>query len=123
MRFRIRMGIPEVKSFWDDLVSRDATGKLSGNELKLFKRLAKAIVLIEINPRHNSLQSHEIEPLSRRAGFKVFQSYLENRTPAAGRIFWAYGPDKGEITILSIHPHPEDKKSKGYEEVRLSQMP
>ena len=117
------MGIPEVKSFWDDLVSRDATGKLSGNELKLFKRLAKAIVLIEINPRHNSLQSHEIEPLSRRAGFKVFQSYLENRTPAAGRILWAYGPDKGEITILSIHPHPEDKKSKGYEEVRLSQMP
>ncbi len=123
MRFKIRMGVPEVQSFWDDLVTRDAMGKLDGNELKLFKKLAKALILIEANPRHNSLQSHEIEPLTRRAGFKVFQSYLENKTPAAGRIFWAYGTDKGEITILSIHPHPEDKNSSGYQEVRLSEMP
>lgn len=117
------MGVPDVQSFWADLVSRDATGNLNGDELKLLKKLTKALVLIESNPRHNSLQSHEIEPLTRRAGFKVFQSYLENKTPSAGRIFWAYGPDKGEITILAIHPHPEDKKSHGYQEVRLSEMP
>jgi hypothetical protein len=123
MRFRIRMGVPEVKCFWDDLLTREVTGKLNGNELKLFKRLTKALFLIEVNPRHNGLQSHEIEPLSKRAGFKVFESYLENRTPAAGRICWAYGTGKGEITILSIIPHPEDKKSRGYDEVRLSQMP
>lgn len=29
---------------------------------------------------------------------KIFQSYLENNTPAAGRLFWAYGPDSGDIT-------------------------
>jgi hypothetical protein len=123
MKFVIRMGVPEVKFFWDDLISKEAADALGDNEFKLFKKLVKALLLLEDNPRHNSLQSHEIESLSRRAGFKIFQSYLENRTPSAGRIFWAYGPNKGEITILSIHPHPEDKKSSGYQEVRLSEMP
>jgi hypothetical protein len=28
----------------------------------------------------------------------------------AGRVFWTYGPDKGEITVLAVEPHPEDKK-------------
>ena len=117
------MGIPEVKSLWDDLANRDAIGRLDSQELKFFKKLAKALFLIEENPRHNSLQSHEIEALTRRVGFKVFQSNLENNTPAAGRIFWAYGPRKGEISILSIQSHPEDKKSRGYDAVKLSAFP
>jgi len=54
---------------------------------------------------------------------KIFQSYLENRTPGAGRIFWAYGPDKGEITVLAIEPHPEDKKRGAYESIKLSSIP
>lgn len=117
------MGIPEVKALWDDLTAREAAGRLDAHDLKLFKRFVKALFLIEQNPRHNSLHSHEIEPLSERAGFKIFQSYLENRTPAAGRIFWAYGPSDGEITILGIEPHPENRKSHGYDRVRLSRMP
>ena len=56
-------------------------------------------------------------------GVKVWQSYLENRTPAAGRIFWAYGPGKGEITILAVEPHPEDQKHGGYDRVKLSALP
>jgi hypothetical protein len=123
MKFRIRMGVPGVKALWDDLTKREEAGTLDANELKSFKKLAKVLFLIEDNPRHNSLQTHEIEPLTRRVGFKVFQSYIENRTPAAGRVFWAYGPNNGEITILSIHPHPEDKKSRGYDDVRLSAFP
>ncbi len=54
---------------------------------------------------------------------KVWQSYLENHTPAAGRISWAYGPGKGEITILAVEPHPEDQKRGGYDRVRLSDLP
>ena len=123
MKFNIRMGIPEVKTLWDDLTNREMVGLLDSTELNFFRKLAKALLLIEENPRHNSLQSHEIEPLSRRVGFKVFQSYLENNTPAAGRIFWAYGPGKGEISILSIQSHPEDKKSRGYDAVKLSAFP
>ena len=57
-----------------------------------------------------SLQTHEIEPLSRRYGMKVWQSYLENKTSGAMRMYWVYGPDQKDITIIGLEPHPEDKK-------------
>jgi len=56
----------------------------------------------------------------RIAGFKIGESYVENRTPAAGRVFWAYGPGRAEITILGYEPHPEDRKKDGYARVNLS---
>jgi hypothetical protein len=37
---------------------------------------------------------------------EVFEAYAENKTPAAWRIFWYYGPDRKQITILTITPHP-----------------
>ncbi|PZS07047.1 MAG: hypothetical protein DLM55_11945, partial [Acidimicrobiales bacterium] len=44
---------------------------------------------------------------------KVWDSYVENHTPGAWRIYWMYGPDEkdatGEqcavITVLVIGPH------------------
>lgn len=36
----------------------------------------------------------------------VFESYAQNNTPGAYRIFWHYGPKKKMITILAITPHP-----------------
>jgi hypothetical protein len=68
------------------------------------------------------LRSHEIDDLSRKHGFKVLQSDLENNTPAAGRMFWAYGPEKGDITILGVEPHPEDQKKGAYQRIKLSSM-
>jgi hypothetical protein len=52
----------------------------------------------------------------------VFEAYLENNTPAAGRVFWAYGPDKGDITNLGVEPHPDDKRG-SYSRIRLSGLP
>ncbi len=37
-------------------------------------------------------------------------------------MFWAYGPDKGDITILAIEPHPEDEKRGAYERVKLASL-
>jgi hypothetical protein len=54
---------------------------------------------------------------------KIFQSYLENNTPGAGRLFWAYGPGQGDITVLAMEPHPEDKKQGAYERIKVSRMP
>jgi len=65
----------------------------------------------------------EIDDLTRQHGIKVFQSYLENNTPAAGRLFWAYGPDQGDITVLAIEPHPEDEKRGAYLRIKLSALP
>lgn len=55
--------------------------------------------------------NHEIEPLSRRYGMKVWQSYLENKPVAPMRMYWVYGPDQKDITIIGLEPHPEDKKN------------
>ena len=121
--FKIRMGIPEMNDFWNELTVRYEKGQLSKDEQKLFKKLVKAFGYLEVNPRHNSLESHEIDPLTHRYGIKVWQSYLENQNPAAGRIFWVYGPRKGEITILAVEPHPEDQKRGGYDRIKLSDLP
>jgi len=37
---------------------------------------------------------------------KVFEAYAENRTSAAFRVFFCYGPERNEITITAITPHP-----------------
>ena len=123
MAFRIRMGVPEMEAVWNDLSRRRQSGKLDRNEDKFFRKFAKALGYLAANPRHNSLASHEIEDLTRKYGFKIFQSDLESKTPAAGRIFWAYGPDKRDITILAIEPHPEDQKRGAYQRIKLASMP
>ena len=100
MPFNIRMGVPGMEAGWNDLVARARCGKLDREETKSYRKLTKALTYLRENPRHNSLASHEIEALSRKCGFRVFQSYLENRTPAAGRVFWTVRARKGR------HNHP-----------------
>ena len=35
-------------------------------------------------------------------------------------MFWVYGPGETEITDVGLEPHPEDRKSRGYDRVSLS---
>lgn len=114
------MGRPEMEDFWNNLSQKYKTDSLKKDELRLFKKLIKTFNFLQNNPKHPGLKSHEITPLSKRYGIKVFKSYLENNKPAAGRIYWVYGPDKKDITIIGIEPHPEDKKNGGYDKVKLS---
>ncbi len=91
--------------------SKSAKGKRHAKASKqegLFKQVAKAIQLLADNPRHSGLNTHEYDSLEHpfdRDG-KVFEAYAQDRTPGAYRIFWCYGPGKGEITIIAITPHP-----------------
>ena len=123
MVFKIRLGIPEVENFWNEMIQKFDRDELNATEHKFFKKFVKALRLLADNPRHNSLNSHEISPLSQKYSIKIWQSYLENNVPSAGRIFWTYGPDQGEITILGIEPHPEDKKHNAYKRIKLSSLP
>ena len=123
MAFKIRMGVPEMEALWTDLSTRKQRAQLDKDEERFFRRFVKALGYLAANPRHNSLASHEIEELSRQHGFKIFQSYLENRTSAAGRIFWAYGPDRGDLTVLAVEPHPEDEKRGVYKRIKLASLP
>ena len=119
--FTIRMGIPEMEEFWDDLEAKVDSGTASKTEITLYKKIGKALVLLANDPRYPGLNSHEISSLTARYGQKVWESYLENKTPAAGRIFWTYGPGQGDITIVAIEPHPNDK-SNAYKKITLSAM-
>ena len=74
----------------------------------LFKQVEKCVRLLLDNPRHPGLNTHEYHsiphPYDKR--HKVFEAYVQNRTPGAYRLFWCHGPDRGEITIIAITPHP-----------------
>lgn len=109
-----------MRDLWVALATKSRQGKLSKSETALYKKWGKALKFLSQKPRHPGLASHEIDALSRRYGEKVWQSYLENNTPGAGRMFWVYGPGKAEITVVGLEPHPEDAKSSGYAKVRLS---
>jgi len=79
------------------------------NDRGLEKRLnavRKALGYLETNPKHPSLNTHEFTSLSKQYGIKVYEAYAENKTSAAYRIFWHYGPEKKNITIIAITPHP-----------------
>lgn len=123
MAFVLRMGLPEMRDLWNHLVRGRREGSLSAEEEDLAERLGKALSHLRDNPRHPGLASHEIDELTRRYGQKVLQSYLENNTPAAGRLYWVYGPGQGEITVIGLEPHPEAGKRGGYDRVRLSRLP
>ena len=73
---------------------------------KRYKAVKKTISFLSSNPRHKSLQTHEFTSLKGRNGEKVFEAYAEQATPAAYRIFWYYGPNKNQITVITITPHP-----------------
>lgn len=72
----------------------------------VLKAVRKTLALMETDLRHPSLRTHEYSDLEGPNGEKVFESYAQNRTPGAYRIFWHYGPQKSQITIVAIVPHP-----------------
>ena len=123
MKFNIRMGVPEMEALWSRLQGKYRAGIISKQDMSLYKKWGKALKLLSDNPRHPSLKTHDIEELSNRYGRRVWQSYLENKTSGAMRMYWVYGPDLQSITIIGLEPHPEDKKNGAYARIPLSDMP
>jgi hypothetical protein len=72
----------------------------------ILKAVRKTLGLMETNLRPPSLNTHEFTSLKGPHGEKVFEAYAQQKTPAAYRIFWYYGPDRNQITIVAITPHP-----------------
>ena len=84
---------------------RDAKAKKAEG---LFKQLEKCVRLLLENPRHPGLQTHQYDSIESPYGNndRVWEAYVQNRTPRAYRLLWCYGPQQGEITIIAITPHP-----------------
>jgi hypothetical protein len=79
----------------------------SPNFATKLKKVRKALGLLEQNPRHPGLNSHKYQSVKAQDGSDLWESYVENHTPGAWRIFWLYGPGQDVITIVTIGPHPD----------------
>ena len=72
-----------------------------------FKKVIKTLWLLQHQgPRHPSLNSHLYQSVPGPDGAPLWESYVENKTPGAWRIWWIYGPAPDTITIVTIGPHP-----------------
>ena len=96
MRFRIRF-TAEAKETLERLAKQDS---------KKYKKILKTLGLMETNLRHPGLKTHKYSSLQGPNGEDIFEAYVENRTPGAYRVFWFYGPNQEEITVIAITPHP-----------------
>jgi hypothetical protein len=65
MIFKIHMGEPEIKALWDDLIRRKKETLLNLDEDEFMGKWVKATHFLSHNPRHPSLNTHEIEDLSK----------------------------------------------------------
>ncbi len=122
MTYTIRMGVPEMKELWDRLQREYRDGTIKKKDGVLYKKWGSALQKLSQDPFYPSLETHDIPPLTNRYGLKVWQSYLENKTSGAMRMYWVYGPDRQEITVIGLEPHPEDKKNGAYDRITLSDL-
>jgi hypothetical protein len=86
--------------------ARDSLVSLQELDAKKYNKVLKTLGLMATNLRHPSLKTHKYDTLSGPNEEEVFEAYVENKTPAAFRVFWYYGPEKGVITVIAITPHP-----------------
>lgn len=97
MAFQLRF-TKEAASQLDDLSK--------GGDQRRLKKVQRALARIEADPRYPGLSSHKYKSVQGPDGQDVWDSYVENNTPSAWRVFWHYGPGADVITILAITPHP-----------------
>lgn len=76
------------------------------------KKVRKALGLLQADPLYPGLHSHQYQHFPGLEKGKVWDSYVENRTAGAWRIYWTYGPNETRdgkeipvITVLVIGPH------------------
>lgn len=78
---------------------------LQKRDIRRAKKVAAALKrLREHGPAYPSLKSHKVESIKGPFG-ETWESYVENHTPGAWRIFWHHGPDTGIITVFLIREH------------------
>jgi len=73
---------------------------------KRYKAVLKTLEILIENPKHPGLRTHPYHSIQGPQGEKVFEAYAEQSTPAAYRVFFYYGSNKGEIVVFAITPHP-----------------
>ena len=71
------------------------------------KKVQKALrQLRDFGPSYPALRTHLMQSIRGNNGEPVYQSYVENDTPSAWRIWWQYSESADQIQIVMIGPHP-----------------
>jgi hypothetical protein len=99
--------------FSDEAKAQLAALEKSPATAAVLKQVRKALGYLQQNPAHPGLHTHEFTSLSTPER-RIFESYAQNQSPGAYRIFWRYGPDEYDIrkkripviTIAFVIPHP-----------------
>jgi len=79
---------------------------LRKRDQRKYRKVVKALYHLSQDPGHRGLQSHRYESLDDVFGEKILESYVENATPSAWRLWWFYGPEDDAITVVDLGPHP-----------------
>lgn len=89
-----------------EAAEQDMKELLDSSNKAAAKAVVKCLKFMRVNLRHPSLNTHKYDELQGPNGEEIFESYAQNNTPGAFRVFWYYGPGKKEITVIGITPHP-----------------
>lgn len=69
------------------------------------KKVDKALKLLQdAGPSYPGLNSHKLNGITGPGGGDLWDSYVENNTPSAWRLYWEYGDDD-YIFVVGIGPH------------------
>jgi len=80
--------------------------KNDNSKRAIAKAVIKSLKFMKTNLKHPSLNTHKYDEMEGPNGEDVFESYAQNNTPGAYRIFWYYGLGRKKITIIAITSHP-----------------
>lgn len=74
---------------------------------KRLKKVLSALGKLETDPRHPGLQSHPYRTFFGPGGEQLWESYVEQNTPNAWRIWWYYSQgEQAVIIVTDLGGHP-----------------
>ncbi len=84
----------------------ETIAELAKRDIHRYRRVIKCLGLLEQDPKYPGLASTRYQTLFSATGEPIWESYVENHTPSAWRVWWYYGPEAGTITVVDLGPHP-----------------
>lgn len=79
---------------------------LAKHDVRKHKKVIKCLGFLEQDPKYPSLASTRYQTMYSATVEPIWESYVENHLPSAWRVWWFYGPEDGEITVVDLGPHP-----------------
>lgn len=99
--------MPAFEILWTDQAERQLLELKRRGPVDKYIKVTKTLSTIaEHGPKYPSLRSHKYQSIKGPGGEDIWESYVENRTAGAWRVWWMYGPKTNEITLIMLGKHP-----------------